>query len=51
MGAEVNQKDDSGRTAIHWAARGHGSRQMIKFLVEKGANVRGRDSERSTALH
>ena len=24
---------------------------MIKFLVEKGANVRGRDSERSTALH
>lgn len=37
-GADVNAKDDEGKTALSWAARNHNP-QVLKALVEAGADV------------
>jgi len=37
-GADVNEKDEGGRTALHWACQ-EGHLEFVKFLVEKGANL------------
>jgi ankyrin repeat protein len=47
----VNQKDSTfSRTPLHWAARGVHF-DVIKFLLEKGADASAPDNSRITALH
>ena len=38
QGSDVSGRDDTGRTAVHWAAR-HGHDAVVRLLVDRGANV------------
>lgn len=51
-GGNINGNYSKGFTALHWAAR-HGYATVVAFLVEKGADVNGRESAvaRATPLH
>lgn len=40
----INQRDDRGATALHYAAFG-GHREVVEALVEQGADINCRDSE------
>ncbi len=42
--------DETGRTALHWACRGV-DLEVVKALVEKGADVNARDAAAVTPLH
>lgn len=42
-GAEVDTQDNEGRTSLHWAVK-NADRNMIKLLVENGADVTKTDS-------
>ena len=44
------QPDKSGRTALHWAAIS-GHTDIVKFLLEKGANIQAETSNKMNALH
>lgn len=46
----VNAKDKDGRTPLHWACRGV-HLEVVKFLVEKGADVNAEDSSKIVPLH
>jgi ankyrin repeat protein len=46
----VNAKDEDGRTALHWACRGV-HLDVVKFLVEKGADVNAEDNNKIVPLH
>jgi len=46
----VRARDDTGRTPLHWAARG-GSVSMLALLVDKGAEVNAVDRGGSAPLH
>ncbi|KAK0506982.1 hypothetical protein JMJ35_010682 [Cladonia borealis] len=46
----INQKDEMGWTALHWAA-GDGHLAIARLLIEKGANVNAKDRFDMTALH
>ena len=46
----VNAKDQDGRTPLHWACRGVHI-DVVKYLVEKGANVNAEDSNKIVPLH
>ncbi len=48
--ALIRLKDENGRTPLHWAARGVHF-ELLKFLVEKGAEVGAADASGATALH
>jgi ankyrin repeat protein/serine/threonine protein kinase len=48
-GANVNAKDDTGRTALMWAAN-NGASDMVQFLLSKGAEVNAKDPTGKTAL-
>ncbi|KAF2729239.1 ankyrin repeat protein, partial [Polyplosphaeria fusca] len=48
--AEIDSKDDTGRTALHQAAMG-GHLETIKLLLDKGADKTIVDSDQSTVLH
>lgn len=46
-GAEVNQKDSQGCTALHWAAdKGH--LDIIKALIQHGADIQAKDTDGMT---
>lgn len=49
LGMDVNQANSMGITALHGAAN-RGSDDIIRFLVEKGADLTARDNEGRSAL-
>jgi ankyrin repeat protein len=52
-GADVNAKDNSRSTALHWAI-GTGkprSVEVVRMLLEKGADVNAKNNVKHTALH
>jgi ankyrin repeat protein len=49
-GANVNARDDSGRTALLWVAPARDNSEMVKLLVAKGAEVNAADNAGETAL-
>ncbi len=49
-GANINEKDEEGRTLLHTAAY-FGRRNATKFLLEKGADVDAKDESGQTPLH
>jgi ankyrin repeat protein len=46
----VNARDKDGRTPLHWACRGV-HLDVVKFLVENGADVNAEDSNKIVPLH
>ncbi|MGD8536462.1 MAG: ankyrin repeat domain-containing protein [Candidatus Aminicenantes bacterium] len=46
----VNAKDENGRTPLHWACRGVYI-EVVRFLVDKGADVNAEDSNKVVPLH
>ncbi len=46
----VNARDKDGRTPLHWACRGV-HLEVVKYLVEKGADVNAEDSNKIVPLH
>ncbi|XP_046408551.1 acyl-CoA-binding domain-containing protein 6 [Ischnura elegans] len=47
---EINKVDESGMTALHWAAdRGHA--EAVQLLLDAGALANGKDLEGQTPLH
>jgi ankyrin repeat protein len=48
--ALINDRDETGRTPLHWAARGVHF-QVVKLLLEKGADVNAKDKNLTTAIH
>ena len=50
QGANVNEKDGHGNTALHFAAN-DGSWEIVKYLVEHGANVNEKDGDGNTGLY
>jgi ankyrin repeat protein len=48
-GAEVESRDNNGRTPLSWAA-GNGNTGPMKFLLKHGANIRTTDFNGATAL-
>jgi ankyrin repeat protein len=46
----ANAKDESGRTPLHWAARGTNA-ELLAYLVEKGADVNALDNNGTAPLH
>jgi uncharacterized protein len=49
LGMDVNQANSMGVTALHGAAN-RGSEDIIRFLVQQGANLMQQDNEHRTAL-
>ena len=49
-GADVNAKDDKGKTALLWTAPARDNPEMVKLLIAKGADVNAKDNEGETAL-
>ncbi|KAG2180895.1 hypothetical protein INT43_008475 [Umbelopsis isabellina] len=46
----INDRDDQGLTALHYASDG-GHLDVIKLLVEKGADVNALTNDHETPLH
>jgi hypothetical protein len=49
-GEDAAQKDEEGRTALHFAA-GYGEIECMQVLLENGADVNAKDNNDNTALH
>ena len=50
LGADVNAKDNGGRTPLHWAAGCNPNVEVAKCLVENGAEIRAKDDNGVTPL-
>ncbi|EAX98933.1 hypothetical protein TVAG_242980 [Trichomonas vaginalis G3] len=49
-GANINEKDKNGETALHIAVR-HNSKEAAELLISHGANINEKDEYGETALH
>jgi len=50
-GADVNAKDRSGNTPLHWmACGGYGHIEIAKLLIDNGADVNAKNKRRITPL-
>ena len=49
-GANVNAKDQTGKTALLWVAPARDNPEMVKLLIANGADVNAKDNEGVTAL-
>lgn len=49
-GADKDEKDDEGRTALHFAC-GYGEIACAEQLIKAGADVNARDNNENTPLH
>ncbi len=49
-GVDVDQADDEGRTALHFAA-GYGEHDCMRALIEAGAKLDAVDNNKNTPLH
>lgn len=49
-GANQDEKDDEGRTALHFAC-GYGELKCAEVLLQHGASVDTADNNQNTALH
>jgi ankyrin repeat protein len=49
-GANVNARDETGRTALMWVAPARDNSEMVNFLISKGADVNAIDNAGETAL-
>jgi len=49
FGAQIDAKDNMGRTPLHWAAKGENP-AVIPYLVANGAEVSARDSEKLSPI-
>ncbi|EAY02571.1 ankyrin repeat protein, putative [Trichomonas vaginalis G3] len=49
-GANINEKDEDGETALHLAAQ-HNSKETAELLLSHGANINEKDEDGETALH
>lgn len=47
--ADVNGRDESGRTPLHWPAY-HGHLEVVQLLLENGADINARDNGGRTPL-
>jgi hypothetical protein len=50
-GANVNTRDDSGATALSIAAGKNGSVEMVRYLIDKGADFQSPDNYNFTPLY
>lgn len=48
-GEDINQTNDYGRTALHWAARNN-QLAAVRLLIERGADLHPIDCDKCTAL-
>lgn len=51
LGANVNARDASGMTPLHWAAASSSNAEIVKVLGYLGADVNARDGRGWTSLH
>ena len=49
-GADIESKDNFGRTALTWAVR-NGEEATVQVLLDKGAKVNAKDAARIIVLH
>ncbi len=51
VGADINCRDDHGRTILHVACREHVHVHVVQYLCENGADIHCTDGTNSTPLH
>ena len=53
QGANINAKDNDGKTPLHWVVlmRYDDADEMAMVLLEQGANINAKDNNGSTPLH
>ena len=51
MGANVNARDHTGKTALHWAASSPEGELLVFDLIKEGADTEMRDKRGYTPLH
>lgn len=47
--ADIEAKDEDGKTALHFAAN-HGNNKLVEYLLSEGANIEARDNDGRTPL-
>jgi ankyrin repeat protein len=50
LGLDINAANDNGDTALHLAATGRGSPQIVRFLITRGANLQAKNKRGQTPL-
>jgi ankyrin repeat protein len=50
LGLDINAVNDNGDTALHVAATGRGSPQIVRFLIARGANLQAKNKRGQTPL-